>query len=124
MRVLVCGDRNWEDHWIIMRVLRGIYEGARDWMWPLVVVHGAAPGADSMANACAGDIGAVVEPYPAEWDKYGRAAGPRRNQQMLDEGKPDVVLAFHDNLAESKGTGDMVRRAKKAGLPVYVISRA
>jgi len=43
---------------------------------------------------------------------------------MLDEGKPTYVLAFHDNLAESKGTKDMVTRAKKAGIPVEVWSHA
>ena len=37
---------------------------------------------------------------------------------MLDEGKPDTVVYFHDNIERSKGTKDMVSRAKKAGLPV------
>lgn len=58
--------------------------------------------------------------YPADWDKYHRAAGHIRNQQMLAEGKPTLVLAFHHDLAKSKGTKDMVRRALKEGLPVYL----
>ena len=49
--------------------------------------------------------------FPAEWDKYGKAAGVLRNQQMLDEGYPDLVVYFHKDLENSKGTKDMVTRA-------------
>jgi len=59
-------------------------------------------------------------PFPAHWDEYGRAAGPIRNRQMLDKGWADAVVAFHLNLDESKGTADMVREARKRGLPVWV----
>jgi hypothetical protein len=62
--------------------------------------------------------------YPAQWHKYGRAAGPIRNQQMLAEGKPDLVLAFHDDIDGSRGTKDMVNRARRAGVKVEVISHA
>ena len=58
--------------------------------------------------------------YPADWNKYHKAAGPIRNQQMLTEGKPTLVLAFHDNITASKGTRDMVKRSLKGGLPVYL----
>lgn len=112
MRVLICGDRNWTDIETIADCIRVL---------PLhsTVIHGAARGADSIAGALAGTAPTLdVESYPAKWDRYGRAAGPIRNQQMLDEGKPDLVLYFHDNLAQSKGTADMVRRAQKAGIPV------
>ena len=53
--------------------------------------------------------------YPAQWDVYGRRAGPIRNQEMIDEGKPDGVVAFPGG----KGTADMVRRAEAAGLKVW-----
>jgi hypothetical protein len=56
--------------------------------------------------------------YFANWKLFGLSAGPIRNQQMLDEGKPDFVIAFHDNLYASRGTQDMVTRAMKAGVPV------
>lgn len=62
----------------------------------------------------------VPLPFPAKWKEFGRAAGPIRNQQMLDEGKPELVLAFHDDLENSKGTKDMVGRAMKADLPVIL----
>ena len=55
--------------------------------------------------------------YEAQWDKYGKAAGAIRNQQMLDEGKPELVVAFPGG----RGTEDMVNRAKKAGLGICLI---
>jgi DNA-binding MurR/RpiR family transcriptional regulator len=60
--------------------------------------------------------------YPADWEAYGKAAGPIRNQRMLDEGKPDLVIAFSD-LPTTSGTYDMIKRAKAAGIPVYLVSR-
>lgn len=86
---------------------------------PLVVVHGGATGADAIANAWAFAQRAAgrevyVECYPAEWAKYGKAAGPIRNQKMLMETSPDLVLAFPGG----KGTADMVARAKCCEIPV------
>lgn len=60
--------------------------------------------------------------FPADWNQYHKAAGPIRNKQMLDEGKPDVVVAFTEiPLAESKGTRDMVEQAVEAGVPTFVV---
>ncbi len=59
----------------------------------------------------------------ANGDEYCPRVGPARNQRMLDEGKPQVVFAFTDDLKNSKGTKDMVTRAKRAGVPTYIISR-
>ena len=67
--------------------------------------------------------GVSREPYeipPGEWDEIGKKAGPLRNQRMLDEGKPDLVVAFPG----SGGTKDMVRRAVKAGVSVHEVNRA
>lgn len=61
--------------------------------------------------------------FPADWKRYGKAAGPIRNQQMIDEGKPDLVLAFHENINESRGTKDMVARARGIGIKVIIITR-
>jgi len=53
----------------------------------------------------------------AKWSKHGRAAGPIRNQEMIDECKPDLVVAFPGG----RGTADMVRRAKAAGIRVIEV---
>ena len=114
MRVLVCGDRHWTDArkvWARMSTLPS----------DTTVVEGDCSGADRLGAACATRLGIPVEAYPADWQRYGRAAGPVRNQQMLDTGI-DLVLAFHSNLAASKGTADMVRRARLAGVMVEVVT--
>lgn len=95
------------------------------------LIHGAALGADIMAAGLVEDSNlqyadseywTEILPFPADWNRYGKSAGYIRNQQMLDEGKPDMVLAFVDKpLEESKGTRNMVHLAKLAGLPTYVI---
>ena len=114
MRLLVCGDRNWKDY---SAILAKINE-----MAPEVVIEGEARGADLMARRAAEKLGIPVLKFSAEWDAYGRAAGFIRNQQMLIEGKPDYVLAFHDDIENSRGTKDMVQRAEKAGIQVEVWS--
>lgn len=113
MRLLVCGDRHWEDVATMRRALEALL--------PFTVIEGEAPGADRMARVEAERLGITVRRYPAYWQRYGRAAGPIRNEQMLTEGRPTHVLAFHHNLAESRGTADMVRRARAAGIPVCII---
>lgn len=66
--------------------------------------------------------GMKVLVFNAEWGKYGKKAGPVRNQKMLDEGMPNVVYAFHSNIEASRGTRDMLERVQKAGLKYTVIS--
>lgn len=113
MRLLVCGSRTWDDLVAIRSELI-----ARQ---PSLVIEGEARGADLLARQAAEELGIPVLPFPADWQQYGRAAGPIRNRQMLDEGQPDEVLAFSPDLAKSKGTRNMVEQARKRGLPVTVI---
>jgi hypothetical protein len=113
MRLLICGDRNWTDGNMIASVLRELS--------PDVVIEGEARGADSLARIEAEKLGIQVLKFPADWNKYHRAAGPIRNAQMLKEGSPDMVVAFHDDLKSSKGTRNMVEISRKAGIPVRVI---
>ena len=53
---------------------------------------------------------------------HGKAAGPIRNREMLRDGGPEMVAAFHTDLSQSKGTLDMVRIARSAGVPVKVFN--
>jgi hypothetical protein len=111
---LVCGDRNWADGARIKQVLEAMSAD-----YDLTVIDGAANGADSLASAAASELGLKNERYPAAWKQLGKRAGPIRNQEMLDSGV-DMVLAFHPNLDESKGTRDMVARAQKKGVTCYL----
>ena len=109
MRVLVTGDRNWTSEERIRYALSKLENSYNE---DFTLIHGAARGADTIAETVAKSLGWTIERYPADWQKYGRAAGPVRNKQMLVEGKPDVVLAFHDDFEHSKGTDHMVRLAR------------
>lgn len=112
MRVLICGSRNWMDRDAIFHAVLGLPLDA-------AIIHGAAAGADTIADEAAEACKLVRYPYPADWQKHGRRAGPIRNQQMLDEGCPDLVIAFRKR-GPSPGTDDMIRRARAEGLPVEI----
>lgn len=120
MRVIVCGDRDWKRMDIIERELMKL---PKDTM----IIHGAARGADTLGKFVAEKMGLKVindgKGFPAEWKRYGKAAVPIRNQQMIDEGKPDMVLAFHENINDSRGTKDMVTRARGVGIKVVIIDK-
>jgi hypothetical protein len=90
----------------------------------VAVIEGEAPGADTMAREWAEDNGVLPEKFPADWDRYGRAAGPIRNKQMLVEGKPDLVLAFSYDLKTSRGTRNMVTQALAANVETIDVVRA
>lgn len=120
MRILVCGDRNWDNAPRMRAVLRHyweIYAGFE-------LIEGEARGADKLSRVLYESDWpeGKVHPFPANWAKFGKAAGPIRNQQQLDEGKPDLGLAFHNDIEHSKGTKDMVSRLEKAGIPVEVFT--
>ena len=115
MLILICGDRNWTDRTAIARELRRFNPMAD------TIIHGAARGADSLVGYLAKTMGFAVRSYPAQWDTYGRAAGPIRNKLMLDQ-DPDLVLAFHPDITQSKGTGNMVKIAQAKGTTVEVFT--
>ena len=83
------------------------------------LIEGEAKGVDSIArDFWINQKRRYLEPYWADWAEHGNAAGVIRNQRMLDEGKPDLVICFFTNWATSRGTRDMWNRAKKAGVRV------
>lgn len=126
--ILVCGGREFTDYEKLSDILdrlcleRDWYygedaSGETNWLPNVVVVSGCARGADILALNWAATNWCPTLEYPADWLKHGRAAGPIRNQQMLDEGKPDIVVAFPGG----RGTADMIARARKAGIEVLEI---
>lgn len=125
MRIVVCGSRTWEDEKIVHGVLSGFIDAADYhplWDDEFQVAHGAAKGADAFAGNWAQRYADVEEVrFPADWEKHGKKAGFLRNQQMIEEFQPNVVLAFSE-WPITKGTQHTVDLAKKAGIPVYVIS--
>lgn len=116
IRVLVCGSRDWNDASAVFAELNRL---RAEYLDPVTVVHGCCSGADTLAACWARDFG-KADPFPADWGKYGRAAGPIRNQAMVDS-KPDMALAFTYDISKSRGTADCVRRLRAAGIPVLII---
>lgn len=119
MRILVCGGRHYDDSQHVFAMLTQVHnEGG-----PVTcVIHGAATGADTEAESWAKNMKAVgwsmtIERFPADWTKDGIFAGHRRNKRMLDEGKPDLVVAFPGG----RGTINMVTQALNRGVRVVNI---
>lgn len=110
MIVLVCGGRDYADRARLFAFLDQQHAAE-----PFtLVVHGAAQGADSMAGEWAAARNVPCTPVPADWKRFGRGAGPRRNREMLARHRPDLVIAFPGG----RGTADMVECATAAGVRV------
>ena len=126
-KALVCGDRRWENYYIIHSTL----ERFQKELGLDVIIHGNAvnpmrgdwrwKSADRIGGMAGQDLGMEEVKYTAEWNKYGIKAGPIRNKKMLDE-NPDIVivLAFHPNIRESKGTKMTINLALDRGLRVLL----
>jgi hypothetical protein len=128
-RIVVTGGRNFSDRAKVYRVM----DAAVERLGLSTLIEGEAGGLDTLAKEWAIDRGVPFEPYPAKWDEvdvpgaviryrngkpYNAAAGGLRNQQMIDDGKPDKAIAFPGGT----GTADMTKRLKAAGIQPYVIT--
>ena len=114
MRVLVCGGRAYSDVARVAAVLDKLHaEAGID-----LIIQGGAAGADRLSFNWARSNGVAGETFEADWENQGSFAGPARNKRMLDEGKPDLVIAFPGG----RGTADMVRKANRAGVKVVEIA--
>jgi NADPH:quinone reductase-like Zn-dependent oxidoreductase len=113
VKVLVCGGRDYVDAAHVFEVLTKLHDET-----PIrVLIHGGASGVDTHAGHWAEDwVHTTV--YHADWATHGRAAGPIRNQKMLDEQHPDLVVAFPGG----RGTADMMTRARRAGVRVIEVA--
>lgn len=110
MRVIIAGSRNITDpqqvaHSVIMSSFK-ITE----------VVSGCARGVDTLGEEFAATLNIPVKKFPADWNTWGKAAGFKRNQEMADYA--DALIAIWDG--ESRGTMDMIEKAKEKGLKIFV----
>jgi hypothetical protein len=111
-RILVCGGRDYTDRAAVCASLDSLHAEHR---FSVLIANGAK-GADTLAAEWASERGIPTEIFMAEWNRLGRKAGPIRNQRMLVEGKPDLVVAFPGG----KGTVNMMARASAAGVRVIL----
>lgn len=108
---LVCGGRDFADRAMFDDVMTRVMDNRG---CPSKIVHGGARGADTMAGDLATRLSILGISVLPDWQR-GKMAGPLRNQKMLDEYKPHVVIAFPGG----RGTADMVSRARKV-VPIIV----
>lgn len=115
MKVLICGGRSFYNERLFNETMDKLIAATTPFT---CIVHGGAPGADSLADRYARRHSIDVKVYKADWTSYGRFAGPMRNEKMLDD-NPDIelVIAFPGGF----GTADMVKKAKKRKIIVLEI---
>ena len=115
VKVLICGGRDFNDYGLLADTLVGLI-GQYD-PKEVTFISGHARGADKLGERFANANQCKLLIFPADWDKYRKAAGFIRNQKMIDEGKPDLVVAFPGG----RGTEGMIKRAKKHGIEVIEV---
>jgi ABC-type sugar transport system substrate-binding protein len=116
VRVIITGSRTWTCRTLAHRVIARMV--ARH--GKVTVLVGDASGVDTAFADAASEAGCKVLLFSADWEKYGKGAGPRRNAEMVAAGA-DFAIAVHKSLARSRGTKDAVRRCLAAGIPVWLI---
>ena len=122
MRILITGSRDLTDVLLVNDAIQNVVDSSG----PVSLVVGDCPtGADRFAREYFRISGALdlVDVHYADWTTHGRAAGPLRNQAMVDSGA-DLCLAFYREGAGNRGTRDCVRRARAAGIEVREVTEA
>ena len=114
MKVLVCGGRDFNDRKLLFKTLDDLYESCSG---IIEIVSGGARGADELAEKWSRSCQVKRTIYPAKWSLLGWKAGLARNHEMLDNGKPDMIVAFPGG----RGTAHMVMIAKQGGYEVTEI---
>jgi predicted Rossmann-fold nucleotide-binding protein len=111
MKILVCGGRDYKNVSAVRHALTALH--AKN---PItLIIEGGAPGADRLAREWAEANNVPVQTFEADWKRFGRRAGPLRNKRMLDEGKPDGVVAFPGGT----GTANMIDLANAYCVKVW-----
>lgn len=110
--VVVCGGRLFDDGPLLYRVL-----SALDDRYNFThLIHGDAQGADKMAGEWAADNWVACTAIKADWKRYGKQAGLKRNNQMIKM-KPDLVVAFEGN----QGTADTIKKALRNKILTIIV---
>jgi hypothetical protein len=115
-RLIIAGSRTFTDYPRLCRVADGLL---RNITREIVIVSGGARGADALGEQYARARGYRLERYPADWERWGRAAGMMRNHQMVDESGAQALLACWDG--RSPGTRDAIDYARARGLAVRIL---
>jgi hypothetical protein len=117
MRILLVGDRRWKCPELAVQIVtRLLARYGPD----LVVVHGGEPGVDqAIATACR-ELGVTAEPRLAQWHQTGLPTIATKNRELIMSG-PDLCVAIHQSICDSKRTRDCVLQALQEGIPTFLI---
>ena len=115
MRVIVCGGRDYNNYERIVSAL----DAAHNKRPITLLIEGGAKGADAHAAIWADNQGIPRVTCHANWKLFNGGAGPRRNQDMINQLSPDCLIAFKGG----KGTADMISRAIEAELIVWMVDK-
>ena len=113
MRIIIAGGRDFKDY----KRLKLVVEHNVQNLDSVEIICGEAKGADILGKQLAISKGWTVHSYPADWERYGKAAGYRRNEEMAKHA--EALIAFWDG--KSKGSANMIKLAQNKGLFVKVI---
>ena len=132
MRIIIAGSRDFNDYKILFRKCNEIFaqlseEGLLtgsiiEDVKNMEIVSGGARGADKLGELFAKEHDIKVKKFIPDWERQGKSAGYKRNEQMALYAKEDngILIAFWDGV--SKGTNHMINLAKKYGLKVFVVN--
>jgi hypothetical protein len=118
IRIIVAGSRDFSDYALLERELKAYLESVTDSTENITIISGTARGADRLGERFAQEYGLKLERYPADWDRFGKSAGYKRNELMAS--KATHAMVFWDGI--SKGTKHMIDLADAKGLEGVVIN--
>ena len=113
MKIIIAGGREFNDYDLLCQNC----DKALSLQTEIEIVSGTANGADKLGEQYANEKGYLIKQFPADWDKYGKSAGYKRNEEMAKYA--DALIAFWDG--KSKGTKHMIDLAKRYELKVKVV---
>ena len=113
IKVIIAGGRNFDDFNKLCQVCDEFLQDQND----IEIVSGAYKGADLLGERYAAERNYSLKQFPADWRRYGKSAGLKRNAEMA--AYADALIAFWDG--KSKGTKHMIDAANKLGLYVIIV---
>lgn len=114
MNVVICGSREFDDYELLKKELIKFFDNDFS---DITIISGTAKGADSLGERFASEYNLPVQKFKPDWDKHGKSAGFKRNDEMVKIA--DVVVAFWN--CKSKGTKHTINQANTKGIVVKII---
>jgi hypothetical protein len=112
MKLIIAGRRNFTNYKQLVQKCDDLLKGKSN----IEIVSGTCKGADKLGEQYAKQRGYKLTQFPADWNKYGKVAGPIRNQQMANYA--NTLIAFWDG--KSRGTRNMIQLAKSSNLNIRI----